>query len=496
MTERAVLIAIDQGTTSTRAIAFTLDGTPVADAQQEFAQIYPRPGWVEHDPEVIWSTTLSTTRAAIAAAKAKGFQVAALGVTNQRETTIVWDRKTGVPIHTAIVWQDRRTADVTQRLTAQGAAPLVEEATGLVLDPYFSASKIAWILDAVPGARARAAKGELAFGTVDSFLIWRLTGGRVHATDATNASRTSLFDITTQAWRQDLLDLFDVPRSLLPDVQDSAASYGETDPALFGEAIAIRGVAGDQQAALIGQACFSPGEAKCTYGTGAFMVLNTGPNLVRSSARLLSTVAYRLAGTTTYALEGSVLSAGATVQWLRDGLGLIAKASEIEALATAAGDMTGLYLVPAFAGLGAPYWDPDARGGLVGLTRGAGRAEIARAALESTVYQTRDLTDAMAKDGVAPARLKIDGGMAANGWFMQRLADVLAAPVVRPVVLETTALGAACLAGVGAGLFATLQESASLWRASATCEPAMDATVRDTEIAGWRAAVERVRTNR
>jgi glycerol kinase len=363
-----------------------------------------------------------------------------------------------------------------------------------VLDPYFSATKLGWILDKVPGARDRAARGELAFGTVDSFLIWRLTGGRVHATDATNASRTSLFNIHTQAWDADLLDLFACPASVLPDVRDCAADFGAADLAHFGVPIPIRGVAGDQQAALVGQACFEPGSVKSTYGTGAFMVLNTGARAVKSANRLLTTVGYRLGGAVTYALEGSVLSAGSTVQWLRDGLGLIAKAAEIEALAASAGDMTGIYLVPAFTGLGAPYWDPGARAAILGLTRGAGRAEIARAALDSTVYQTRDLCDAMTADGQAPTVLRVDGGMAANGWLLQRLADILGTPVIRPAMLETTAFGAAGLAGLGAGVWSGPQELAALWRAGARTEPQLAPAERDAAIKGWRAAVKRVLT--
>jgi glycerol kinase len=494
MSAAPCLLALDQGTTSSRALAFSLEGKLIASAQAEFPQIYPQPGWVEHDPEVIWATTLSTARQALADAAASGFSPISLGIANQRETTLIWDRDTGVPVHNAIVWQDRRTAPLCRALAAEGAEQDVAARTGLLLDPYFSATKIAWILDQAPGARAKAEAGHLAFGTVDSFLIWRLTGGRIHATDATNASRTALFNIHTQDWDEDLLRLFGVPRALLPRVLDCAADYGETDPAHFGPAIPIRGVAGDQQAALIGQAGFAKGSVKSTYGTGAFMVLNTGATPIRSTNRLLSTVGYRLRGQTTYALEGSVLSAGATVQWLRDGLGLFAKASEIEALAQAAGDMTGIYLVPAFAGLGAPYWDPEARAAILGLTRGAGRAEIARAALESTVYQTRDLLDAMAADGQSPIELRVDGGMAANTWFLQRLADVLALPVVRPHMLETTAFGAACLAGLGIGALSGPEAIAALWRTGARAEPQTEQADREAAIAGWRAAVARVRS--
>ncbi len=492
MSIQPCLLALDQGTTSSRVLAFTLSGGLIASAQAEFPQAYPNPGWVEHDPEMLWATTLSTARLALAEAADKGFAAIALGVANQRETTLVWDRATGIPIHNAIVWQDRRTAQACRDLVTDGAEPEFRARTGLVLDPYFSATKLAWILDHVPGARASAEAGRLAFGTVDSFLIWRLTGGRIHATDATNASRTALFNIHTQDWDEGLLRLFRIPPSLLPRVLDSAADFGATDPVHFGVSIPICGVAGDQQAALIGQAGFTPGSVKSTYGTGAFMVLNTGSKPIQSANRLLATVAYRMNGQTTYALEGSVLSAGATVQWLRDGLGLFAKAAQIEALAAAAGDMTGIYLVPAFTGLGAPYWDPDARGAILGLSRGAGRAEIARAALESTVYQTRDLADAMAADGQRPLEMRVDGGMAANAWFLQRLADILAVPVVRPAMLETTAFGAACLAGLGVGAIPDANAIAALWRAGARADPNLDEAPRAQAIAGWRAAVGRV----
>jgi glycerol kinase len=494
MPAKPCLLALDQGTTSSRALAFSLEGDLIASAQAEFEQQYPMPGWVEHDPEVIWATTLSTARGALAEAAGKGFEAAAIGLANQRETTLVWDKRTGLPVYNAIVWQDRRTAKLCQDLIADGAEAELTTRTGLVLDPYFSATKIAWILDHVPDARRKAELGHLAFGTVDSFLLWRLTGGRVHATDATNASRTALFNIHTQSWDDGLLRLFNIPSAMLPCVMDSADDYTETDTAHFGVPIPIRGVAGDQQAALIGQAGFAKGSVKSTYGTGAFMVLNTGHTAMRSANRLLSTVAYRLNSETTYALEGSVLSAGATVQWLRDGLGLFAKASEIEALAAAAGDMTGIYMVPAFTGLGAPYWDPNARAAIMGLTRGAGRAEIARAALDSTVYQTRDLLDAMAADGQSPTELRVDGGMAANAWFLQRLADILAVPVVRPQMLETTAFGAACLAGLGLGAFSSPAAIEALWRAGARTEPQFDEAERTKGINGWRAAVRRVRS--
>ena len=489
-----VLLAIDQGTSSSRAIAFDPEGTVVATEQQAFEQLYPASGWVEHDAEVIWATVLSTTRAVIERLGKKR-RVIAIGLTNQRETTVVWDRRSGMPVHNAIVWQDRRTADRCRKLADEGHEAEVAEKTGLRLDPYFSATKLAWILDRVPGARDLAKAGHLAFGTVDSFLIWRLTRGRLHVTDATNASRTALFDIRAGRWDEGLCQIFDVPPECLPEVRDSAGDFGVTDAGVLGEALPIRGVAGDQQAALVGQACFAAGELKSTYGTGAFMVLNTGKHLVRSGSRLLSTIAYRLGGQVTYALEGSILSAGATIQWLRDGLGLVSRAPEVEALAGSVADSGGVYLVPAFTGLGAPYWDPDARGALVGLTRGSGRAEIARAGLDSVAYQTRDLLDAMAADGIRPATLKVDGGMAQNGLFLQRLADLSNIPILRPQMAESTAFGAACLAGLASGVYSSVDELARLWKCDARCEPRLDAATRERELAGWREAVNRARTS-
>jgi len=492
--KHGVLLAIDQGTSSSRAIAFSPDGTEIAAEQQAFEQLYPASGWVEHDAEVIWATVLSTTRGVIERLRTAKHTIIAIGLTNQRETTVVWDRRTGAPLHNAIVWQDRRTADLCRKLTSEGREPEVAEKTGLVLDPYFSATKLAWILDRVPGARDLAKAGHVAFGTIDSFLIWRLTRGRLHVTDATNASRTALYDIRKGCWDEGLCQLFNVPASCLPEVRDSAGDFGVTDAGVLGEAIPIRGVAGDQQAALVGQACFAPGELKSTYGTGAFVVLNTGQQLVRSTKRLLSTIAYRLNGRMTYALEGSILSAGSTIQWLRDGLGLISRAPEIEALAGSVSHTGGVYLVPAFTGLGAPYWDPDARGTLVGLTRGSGRAEIARAGLDSVAFQTRDLLDAMAADGIRPASLKVDGGMAQNGLFLQRLADILDLPILRPKMAESTAFGAACLAGLGSGTYASLEELVQLWQADARCEPKLDAATRERELAGWKEAVRRARS--
>ncbi|WP_429911915.1 glycerol kinase GlpK [Glycocaulis sp.] len=485
------ILAIDQGTTSSRAMVFDLEGKVIALAQEEFNQIYPRPGWVEHDPEVIWATVLSTARKAIKAGEAKGHEITCLGVTNQRETTLVWDRQTGEPVHNAIVWQDRRTGEACAKLAADGAGAMVAGKTGLVLDPYFSATKIGWILDSVPGARKRAEAGKLAFGTVESFLIWRLTKGKRHITDATNASRTSLYDLEAQSWDGELLRLFNIPRAILPDVVDCAGDLGVADKSVLGKTIPITGAAGDQQAAAIGQACLSPGEMKSTYGTGAFMILNTGETRVTSQNRLLATTAWRLEGKSAFALEGSVLSAGATIQWLRDGLGLISKASEVEALAAGADPDAPVYLVPAFTGLGAPHWKPEARGLITGLTRGAGRAEIARAALESTAFQTHDLLTAMRADGAQTLTLKVDGGMVANNAFLQRLADICDLEVVRPVNTETTAWGAAFLAGLGAGHFASINEAASLWKADQRFAPAADPGWRTRHLAGWADALRR-----
>ncbi|MEZ5937599.1 MAG: glycerol kinase GlpK [Hyphomonadaceae bacterium] len=489
-TDDGVILAIDQGTTSSRAMAIGLGGAVRASSQEEFPQIFPQAGWVEHDPEAIWRTTRRTAEQTMQ--RLDGQPVLAIGVTNQRETVVVWDRKTGEAIYNAIVWQDRRTSARTAELEAQGKGALVEERTGLVLDPYFSAAKIAWILDHVPGARARAEKGELAAGTIDCFLIWRLTGGRVHATDATNASRTSLYDIVQGRWDEELCDLFRVPPKLLPDVRDSAGDFGVTD--LLGPPLPIRGVGGDQQAALVGQACFAAGEVKSTYGTGAFLVLNTGDTRVRSTSRLLSTIAYRVAGKTTYALEGSILSAGSTIQWLRDELKIIRDGAHAGELAQSVPDSAGVYLIPAFAGLGAPYWDADARGALLGLTRGTTISHIARAALESAAFQTAELLDAMAVDGVIPHRIRVDGGMARNDWFLQTLADTLGVGVDRPVNTETTALGAAVLAAVGAGAFSDLGEAASVWKLDRSFEPLVDEAWRHERREGWRTAISRVLT--
>lgn len=489
-----MLLAIDQGTTSTRAMVFSAALDVLATAQLEYPQHYPHPGWVEHDPEDLWSTTLATVREALRRAGAEAGQIAALGITNQRETALLWDRSTGKPIHNAIVWQDRRTAPACAELRAAGQETMLTERTGLLADSYFSGTKIAWMLDMVPGARDAAERGALAFGTVDSFLLWRLTGGRVHATDATNASRTMLYNIYRGEWDHELLRLLRVPASVLPEVRDTAGLFGTTEAGLFGAPIAIRGIAGDQQAAMVGQACFQPGMMKVTYGTGAFALLNTGTVPVRSSHRLLTTIGYQLRGQRHYALEGSIFVAGAGVQWLRDTLGLIATAGETQALADAADPEQPVYFVPAFVGLGAPYWDAEARGALLGLTRGTGRPEIARAALEAVGYQTHDLYAAMAADwpGASRTVLRADGGMASSDWTMQFVADMLGAPVDRPVVRETTALGAAYLAGYDAGLCDAPDAASQWWKLERRFEPAADGTLRARKLQGWGDAVRRV----
>lgn len=492
MNDKNCVLAIDQGTTSSRAIAFDARCNIVSVAQQEFAQIYPAGGWVEHDPEAIWSSTVEAARRAIAATEARGFRVAAIGLTNQRETTLLWNRNDGRPVHNAIVWQDRRTAEACKRLAAAGLETQFQSRTGLLLDPYFSCSKLAWLLDHVDRARSRAENGDLAFGTVDSFLLWRMTGGRVHATDATNASRTGLYNIHAGRWDEELLRMFDIPRGPLPDVRDCAADFGMTDPALFGRAIPVTGIAGDQQAAAIGQCCFAPGQIKSTYGTGCFVLVNTGAHAVASGSRLLTTIAYRLDGVTAYALEGSIFVAGAAVQWLRDGLGIIGHAADTEGLAAGLSGNHGVYLVPAFTGLGAPFWNPDARGALFGLTRSTGPAEFARAALESVCYQTHDLLSAMAKDRVASATLRVDGGMVGNDWMVQFLADILAMPVDRPQVMETSALGAAYLAGSRVGFYPSPAEFSSLWQRNQRFEPRLDAAERAALLSAWDDAVARV----
>jgi glycerol kinase len=487
------VLALDQGTTSSRAIVFDGGYRIRGLAQREFRQHFPRSGWVEHDPDDLWTSIVETIRASLADAALSASDIAAIGITNQRETAIIWDRATGRPIYNAIVWQDRRTADMCDRLKEEGAEPLITERTGLIADSFFSGTKIKWILDNVEGARAKAEAGQLAFGTVDTWLIWNLTGGRVHATDATNASRTMLCNIDKLEWDDDLLKLLDVPPSLLPEIRECIADYGSTDPALFGAAIPIRGVAGDQQAATVGQACFEPGMMKSTYGTGCFALLNTGDERVPSRNRLLTTVAYRIGGRTAYALEGSIFIAGAAVQWLRDGLGILDRADQSGALAAKADPHQEVYLVPAFTGLGAPWWNAQARGALYGLTRNTGPNELARAALESVCFQTRDLLEAMKQDWARSAEtvLRVDGGMVASDWTMQRLSDILAAPVDRPVVLETTALGAAWLAGCGAGVWPDREGFAKSWRLESRFEPIMGQAERERAVAGWNRAVQR-----
>ena len=488
------VLAIDQGTTSTRALLFDESARIVALAQEPFEQHFPRPGEVEHEAEDLWATTVSTVRAVLAEAGRGPDAIAAIGIANQRETVLVWERATGRPIHRAIVWQDRRTADECAALRDRGHEALVSERTGLVLDPYFSATKVAWILDNVEGARARAEAGELAFGTVDTFLLWRLTGGRMHATDATNASRTSLYDLRAGDWDPELLALFRVPREVLPEVRDSASDLGCTQPDLFGGAIRIAGMAGDQQAATLGQGCFEPGMMKATYGTGCFLLVNIGGAPVASRNRLLTTVAWQLGGERTYGLEGSIFIAGAGVQWLRDEVGILSSAEESGRLAVESDPDQPVYVVPAFTGLGAPWWDAEARGAIFGLTRGTGRAELARATLESVGYQTRDLIEAVRGDGVDAAVLRVDGGMAGSDWTMQFLADVLDLPVDRPVDLETTARGAAWLAGFHAGFYPGPDEWSARWARDRRFVPAMDAGVRERKLRGWNDAVRRTLT--
>ena len=488
------ILAIDQGTTSSRAILFDAEGTIAQVAQQEIRQIFPADGWVEHDPEEIWTTTLDTARQVLQTGAIKASDVAAIGITNQRETTVVWDRGTGEVIHNAIVWQDRRTAAYCEALKRDGFESTIAEKTGLLLDPYFSATKLKWILDNIPGARDRANRGELAFGTVDSFLLWRLSGGGAHKTDATNASRTLMFNIHTQDWDDELLRKFDIPASMLPDVLDSSDDFGATTADLFGAPIPVTGIAGDQHCAMFGQCCFEPGMLKSTYGTGCFAMLNTGSQAVQSGNKLLTTVGYRLKGEVSYALEGSIFMAGATVQWLRDGLKLISDAAETEQIAERTVDTGGVYLVPAFTGLGAPYWDADARGAIVGLTRDSGIDEIVTAALQSVCFQTRDLLTAMENDGISTSRLRIDGGMVANNWVSQCLADTLKTPVDRPQITESSALGACYLAGLQVGLFKSLEDLSAKWRLDRQFVPQIQEATIDEQYSGWLAAVNRVRS--
>jgi glycerol kinase len=489
------ILAIDQGTTSTRAIVFYSSGQPVASAQKELPQIFPKPGWVEHDPEEIWRATVEVCRGALANAKLAAKDIAGIGITNQRETTVVWDRATGKPVHNAIVWQDRRTFDMCAELKRAGHEKTFSQKTGLLLDPYFAGTKIAWILQNVAGARAAAEKGALAAGTIESFLLWRLTGGKVHASDATNASRTLLLDIRKGAWDPELGQILGVPLSMLPKVRDNAAEFGVATADILGEPVPVLGMAGDQQAATVGQACIKPGMVKATYGTGCFALLNTGSIAMQSSHRLLTTIAYQLEGRRTYALEGSIFIAGAAVLWLRDGLNLIKTSAEVEAIAAKAKDGHGVYMVPAFVGLGAPYWDAEARGALLGLTRDTGPAEIAAATLDSVCYQTRDLIEAMHGDGAQIDELRVDGGMVVNDPLMQRLADTVGAPVERPKVIETTALGAAFLAGLQAGLWSSLDALSATWSLDRAFRPAEAAPSRDRRYAGWQAAVRRVRSS-
>jgi glycerol kinase len=487
-----LLLSIDQGTTSSRAMLFEKDGSTFAMAQREFTQYYPQSGWVEHDPEEIWSTTLAVCQEALAEAAGQNRKVAGIGITNQRETTVIWDRHTGKPIHKAIVWQDRRTADRCREL--HGHADTFTSKTGLLLDAYFSGTKVAWLLDNVDGARSRADKGELAFGTMDTFLMWRLTSGRIHATDSTNAGRTLMFNIHDNRWDEELCSLLNVPMSLLPEVHDSAANFCTTDKSVLGVKLPIAGVAGDQHAASIGQVCFQEGMIKSTYGTGCFMMLNTGTTAIPSKNKLLTTIAYRLDGTTTYAIEGSIFVAGAAIQWLRDGLGIIQSAEESENMAKSMEDNQGVYLVPAFTGLGAPYWDADARGALYGLTRATGPSAITRAALESVCYQTMDLLNAMRQDGATIDTVRVDGGMVNNNWLTQYLANILNIPVERPRQTETTALGAAYLAGLQLGVYDSLDDLTANWQQERNFSPSMEDAQRDQLTSGWADAVRRTRS--
>ena len=495
MTADALILALDQGTTSTRAMLFDRQGFVIEAAQIELPQIYPQPGWVEHDPEEVWQAAQDVISAVLARAEVDAGEITALGITNQRETTVLWERESGRPVHNAIVWQDRRTAGLCADVVEAGHAGTIQAKTGLVVDAYFSASKIRWLLDHVSGAREAAERGDVLFGTIDSFLLWRLTGGMVHATDATNAARTMLFNIHTQEWDDELLNIWGVPKAMLPDVRDSNGYFGEIQPELFGAAVPVTGIAGDQHAAMVGQACFGPGMMKSTYGTGAFLLLNTGTTPVASTNRLLTTMAYRINGQPTYALEGSIFSAGFAIQWLWDGLGIIDDAGFSEPLAGSLDSNEGVYLVPAFTGLGAPYWDPDARAAIFGITRDTNEAHLARAALEAVAYQTRDLLVTMQADGATlPVELRVDGGMVLNEWLCQFLADIVQCPVQSPANIETTVLGAALLAGLGAGVYPDLESVADLWVAGLRYEPDIDADERDQLYAGWRDAVSRVRS--
>jgi glycerol kinase len=488
------LLAIDQGTSSSRTVIYDHKANVVTSAQQEFPQIYPQPGWVEHDPEAIWDSVTTVTRDAMNKSGAVAGDISAIGITNQRETTVIWDRESGECVYNAIVWQDRRTAAYCQALKNDGLEATVTEKTGLRLDPYFSATKVSWLLDNVDGVRDRAEAGKLAFGTIDSFLLWRLTGGKVHATDATNASRTLLFNIPTQQWDDELLAMFSIPRALLPDVRDCAADFGVAKDACLGGNVPVCGIAGDQQAALIGQAGFNVGMTKSTYGTGCFVIANTGSDALLSQNQLLTTVAMRIDDKVTYGLEGSVFVAGSAMQWLRDELKIIGSAAESEAIAKQKGVVADVHVVPAFAGLGAPHWDPDARGAVLGLTRGSGRDEIVTATLQAVAYQTRDLIDAMSDDGIKPSVIRVDGGMVANDWFLQFLSDILNISVERPKNVESTVLGAAYLAGYRAGIVKSTDDLSTLWRCERTFKPAMADDQRQSLLHGWQDAVNRVRT--
>ncbi len=490
MSEKTALLSLDQGTTSSRAIIFSPNGLPLCQFQQEFAQSFPQPGWVEHDPEQIWQSCIAVLSQAIDYARSQGFQLVAMGITNQRETTLIWDKTTGKALYPAIVWQDRRTQNRCAQLREQGYETELQQRTGLLLDPYFSASKLQWLLDTVPSARTLAEQNKLAFGTVDCFLIWRLSGGTVHATDATNASRTSLYNLQRGDWDPELLRLFNIPKQILPSIKACSDHFANTDHTILGISLPICGVAGDQQAAAIGQGCISSGEVKCTHGTGSFMLLNTGDTALISRHRLLSTVAWKIGQQTHYGLEGSIFVSGASVQWLRDNLKLIQRAADTETLAASLDDNQGVYLLPAFTGLGAPHWQANIAGAIFGLTRNTGPAHLARASLESVAYQTRDLFEAMAADGQLPSKVKVDGGMVANNWLCQFMADICATPLIRPKVLETTALGAAFLAGLGCGLYQDIQNVVKLTEAERTFEPAMDTEQRLTLVANWHRAIQ------
>jgi glycerol kinase len=489
------LLAIDQGTSSSRTVIYDHETSVVASAQQEFPQIYPQPGWVEHEPEAIWESVRAVTKKAMAGAGASASDITAIGITNQRETTLVWDRESGECVYNAIVWQDRRTAEVCRSLKSDGLEATVARKTGLRLDPYFSATKLAWILDNVDGVRERAESGKLAFGTIDCFLLWRLTGGKSHGTDASNASRTLLFNIHSQQWDDELLEIFNIPRELLPEVRDCAADFGLATDACVGGPVPVLGIAGDQQAALIGQAGFENGMTKSTYGTGCFVIANTGATALTSQNKLLTTVAMRLNGEVTYGLEGSVFVAGSAIQWLRDEMKIIESAPETEAIAKRTGVVDDVIVVPAFAGLGAPYWDPDARGAIVGLSRGSGGDQVVTATLQSVAYQTHDLVSSMAEDGISPGVIRVDGGMVANDWFLQFLADILDTPIERPVNVESTVLGAAYLAAFGAGVLQGSEQISEYWQCQSRFDPAMSSDHRERLLAGWKAAVSRIRTN-